>query len=177
MKEGMLFIWAEKELISEILDHFEGQGFEYVENMVYVMLDADKKQSVERFNNTDATPAIGRESYRFIRKGHKTLLFLRRSWAKQNKTSSENKVPLELRHQRTGDVVFDWIDPANPFKKPEYYVYKLIETLLPKAHAKLLPAGSTAPTKVDEARALKMVELWAHDDTPRQGWLKVCSLR
>jgi hypothetical protein len=23
MKEGMLFIWAEKELISEILDHFE----------------------------------------------------------------------------------------------------------------------------------------------------------
>lgn len=43
MKEGMLFIWAEKELISEILDHFETQGFEYVENMVYVMLDQDMK--------------------------------------------------------------------------------------------------------------------------------------
>ena len=44
MREGMLFIWAEKELISEILDHFEPQGFEYVENMVYVMTDHDKKQ-------------------------------------------------------------------------------------------------------------------------------------
>ena len=44
MKEGMLFIWAEKELIGEILDHFEQQGFEYVENMVYVMLDPNMKQ-------------------------------------------------------------------------------------------------------------------------------------
>ena len=39
MKEGMLFVWAEKELIGEILDHFSAQGFDYVENMVYVMLD------------------------------------------------------------------------------------------------------------------------------------------
>lgn len=50
---------------------------------------------------------------------------------------------LELRHQRTGDVVFDWrgkpfivlnyLDPINPYAKPQYYTYKLIETLLPKA--------------------------------------------
>ena len=39
MKEGILFIWAEKELISEIIWHFEAQGFTYVENMVYVMID------------------------------------------------------------------------------------------------------------------------------------------
>lgn len=51
MKEGMLFIWAEKELISEILDHFEGQGFEYVENMVYVMLDQDMKNGKCLFLN------------------------------------------------------------------------------------------------------------------------------
>ena len=43
MKEGILFIWAEKELISEILTHFEAQGFEYVENMVYIMLDPSVK--------------------------------------------------------------------------------------------------------------------------------------
>lgn len=43
MREGILFIWAEKELIGEILDHFEAQGFEYVENMVYVMLDPSLK--------------------------------------------------------------------------------------------------------------------------------------
>ena len=133
--------------------------------------------AVEQYRNTDATPAIARQDYRFIRKGHKTLLFLRRSWAKQNKSSSEVKVPLELRHQRTGDVVFDWVNDCNPFQKPEYYVYKLIETLLPKAHAKLLPQGKHAQTKIDDEKRLKMVELWAPDDTPRQNWLKVCSLR
>ena len=90
--------------------------------------------------------------------------------------SSETKVPLELRHQRTGDVVFDWVDPANPFKKPNYYVYKLIETLLPKAHAKI-PTGQATPANAAKDMSLKMVELWAADDTPRQGWLKVCSLR
>ena len=47
MKEGMLFIWAEKELIGEILDHFEPQGFDYVENMVYVMLDPSMKEEVK----------------------------------------------------------------------------------------------------------------------------------
>ena len=89
-----------------------------------------------------------------------------------------------MRHQRTGDVVFDWVDPANPFKKPSYYVYKLIETLLPKAMAKIpKPTKEKGAVKkptqadIDEGRRLKMVELWAHDDTPRKGWLKVVSLR
>lgn len=48
MKEGMLFIWSEKELIGEILDHFYQQGFDYVENMVYVMLDPSLKQGKYR---------------------------------------------------------------------------------------------------------------------------------
>jgi hypothetical protein len=43
MREGIMFIWAEKELIGEIIDHFEPQGFEYVENMVYVMLNPAMK--------------------------------------------------------------------------------------------------------------------------------------
>ena len=79
MKEGLLFIWAEKELIGQIINHFETQGFEYVENMVYIMLNPDLKTEVDQYRNTDATAAITREGYRFIRKGHKTLLFLRRS--------------------------------------------------------------------------------------------------
>ena len=48
MREGILFIWAEKELIQEIILHFETQGFEYVENMVYVMLDPSMKEG--KFN-------------------------------------------------------------------------------------------------------------------------------
>lgn len=77
--------------------------------------------------------------------------------------------PLELRHQRTGDVVFDWVDDKNRFKTPEYYTYKLIETLLPKAMMKM-PIGAESKKE----RKFKLVELWASDETPRKGWLKVC---
>ena len=76
--------------------------------------------------------------------------------------------------------MFDWVDQDNPFKKPEYYVYKLIETLLPKAHAKLVTPGQkggVSAQKIEDERRLKMVELWAPDDQPRLSWLKVCSLR
>ena len=55
---------------------------------------------------------------------------------------------LELRHQRTGDVVFDWYDPVDPYAKPQYYTYKLIETLLPKAMVDLKKSPN-----------LKMIEL------------------
>jgi hypothetical protein len=44
MREGILFIWVEKELISMVLDHFETQGFLYVENVAYVMLDKKKQK-------------------------------------------------------------------------------------------------------------------------------------
>lgn len=44
MKEGILFIWVEKELISIVMDHFETQGFLYVENVAYVMLDPAEKK-------------------------------------------------------------------------------------------------------------------------------------
>jgi len=89
---------------------------------------------------------------------------------------AEKPPALELRHQRTGDVVFDWTNPANPFSKPTYYTYKLIETLLPKAMNKL-PAKQCTPGQFDEARRIKMIELWAGDSEPRKGWLKLVSLR
>ena len=93
---------------------------------------------------------------------------------------------LELRHQRTGDVVFDWKDDKNPQAKPDFYMYKLIEILLPKA----------APDKKDRKKNggiykstmknmskkespnchLKMIELWAHQDKNRSGWMKVIGM-
>jgi len=82
---------------------------------------------------------------------------------------------LELRHQRTGDVVFDWTDPTDPFKKPWYYTYKLIETLLPKA-MNSMPKEKTTEDHADTLRKIKMVELWAPNETKRKGWLKVKSL-
>ena len=78
MKDGILFIWVEKELIFEVIVFFETQGFAYIENMCYVMLDPKEKDSVEKLKNTDATPAIARRPYKFINKAKKTLLMLRR---------------------------------------------------------------------------------------------------
>lgn len=79
MRDGILFIWAEKELIYEIVIHFEKQGFAYVENVTYCMLDKKEQRSTVLRNTTDATPAIARKNYDFLNKSHKTLLMLRRT--------------------------------------------------------------------------------------------------
>jgi len=42
-------------------------------------------------------------------------------------------------------------------------MYKLIETLLPKSMVD------------EEKKHLRMIELWAHDPTPRKGWMKFVS--
>lgn len=52
----------------------------------------------------------------------------------------------------------------------------MIETLLPKAMNKLL-TGQFTKDAYEKARKFKMIELWAKDDKPRKGWLKVVSLR
>ena len=71
--------------------------------------------------------------------------------------------PLELRHQRTCDVCFDFKDLNVQNYKPNEYMYKLIETLLPKSMVD------------EEKKHLRMIELWAHDPTPRKGWMKFVS--
>ena len=44
MKDGMLFIWVEKEYIMRIVRHLETQNFFYVENVCYVMLDRNMEK-------------------------------------------------------------------------------------------------------------------------------------
>jgi tRNA1(Val) A37 N6-methylase TrmN6 len=44
MKDGLLFIWVEKEIIADLIKCFEDQDFFYVENVCYIMLDQNKKQ-------------------------------------------------------------------------------------------------------------------------------------
>lgn len=44
MKDGMIFIWVEKEHIAEIICHLETQNFFYVENVCYVMLDPNMRR-------------------------------------------------------------------------------------------------------------------------------------
>jgi len=62
----------------------------------------------------------------------------------------------------------------NPQFKPDFYIYRLIEILLPRAMCEKIKKN---PKDIkSQAPKLKMVELWAQNDKPRKGWLKVIGL-
>lgn len=102
MKDGLLFIWVEKEYISKLIKFFEELDFYYVENMCYIMLDQNKKEEIDLTRQTNINDSFVRQKYSFLQKSKKTLLILRRT---SNKKAC---CTLELRHQRTCDVCFDW---------------------------------------------------------------------
>ena len=70
------------------------------------MLEPKMEKEVRNFATIDATPAFIQEDYTYLKKSHKSLLMFRRI--------SKDDSKLELRHQRTGDVVFDWYDEMKP---------------------------------------------------------------
>jgi N6-adenosine-specific RNA methylase IME4 len=139
IRSGFVFVWVDKELIAEVLEVMEREGFKYVENLVWVRQDADNSFRLEQ------SAYFGRTK--------STLLMCRR-------VTNER---LELRHQRTPDVVFDFVthDPFSRRERRPQAVYRMIETLLPTAQ----PSG--APTQ--------LVELWTSGPGARQrGWVQVC---
>lgn len=70
--------------------------------------------------------------------------------------------------------MFDWYQDMNPQFKPDFYIYRLIEILLPRAMCEKIKKN---PKDIkSQAPKLKMVELWAQNDKPRKGWLKVIGL-
>jgi hypothetical protein len=75
-----------------------------------------------------------------------------------------NKRYLELRHQRTGDAVFDFKEVGSPLYKPYDYIYRLIEILLPKANYK-------------QGECLKMMEIFGRKDYKRKGWINICQTK
>lgn len=102
MKDGLVFIWVEKEYISQLIKCFESQDFIYVENMCYVMLDQNMKEDTDCTRQINIEDSFVHENSTFLRKSKKTLLIFRRM---SNKKAT---CTLELRHQRTCDVCFDW---------------------------------------------------------------------
>ncbi|KAL4454201.1 hypothetical protein ABPG74_012158 [Tetrahymena malaccensis] len=117
----------------------------------YVMNNLDILKS------TDINNLFLRNNYPYFKKTRHTLLMFRRIGDKNQK--------LELRHQRTSDVVFEVTDEQDPSKVDtmmKEYVYQMIETLLPKAQ--FIPG-------VD--KHLKMMELFANPDNYRNGWISV----
>lgn len=144
------------------------------------MLDQRKKAKIDNSREIDITDSFVKQDYEYLKKTKKTLLIFRRVSQKKAKCT------LELRHQRTCDVCFDWAfskdaneesayenqgnslinydgieRPSDCTFKPNNYMYKMIETMLPKA---------MVDPKINHIRLL---ELWGQNDTPRMGWTKI----
>ncbi len=103
--------------------------------LIKITIEVDDAKTI------DVSPAYVRDDYTYIKKSHKTLLIFRRLLKK-------SATPLELRHQRTCDVCFDFKDPKQDCNyKPNDFIYKMIETMLPK-------------TQVDDSKKhLRLIEL------------------
>lgn len=44
MEDGLVFVWVEKELISDVIKVLEKKNLVYVENVAWVTLDNSKKE-------------------------------------------------------------------------------------------------------------------------------------
>ncbi|RKP14700.1 hypothetical protein BJ684DRAFT_6031, partial [Piptocephalis cylindrospora] len=137
---GFLFVWTPKALIARMLKVTTAWGLRYVENICWVKLDAAHHTIHGGLSTT-------------IGESKMTLLILRKEG------------DLELRHQRSPDVVFDFVVPRLPGQvrdeKPSF-LYKVIETLLPGAKW----------TEGAEA-GQGFLELWAMHPRGRPGWTTV----
>jgi hypothetical protein len=103
MKEGLIFVWTEKEHISDVIDYFENMNIKYVENLVWVKLDPkSNSKSSEKTDPFNLTNLFKKDQYNYFAKTHVTLLIFRKFM------DNTTKRTLELRHQRTGDAVFDY---------------------------------------------------------------------
>ena len=45
MKEGLIFVWVERDLMADVIDYFEDKDIKYVENLIWVKLDPQHKGS------------------------------------------------------------------------------------------------------------------------------------
>ena len=137
MKNGLVFLWSHKSETKEWVETLDKFKFQYVENLVWVQVDEKRVKKAGGLETlTDfTTELLSCQDHAPFAVAHRTLLMFRRVPAQK----------LELRHQRSCDVVFD-------YSHPQQYVYHMIETLLPAAGQKL--------------------ELWA-TGTSREEWLHV----
>ena len=87
MEEGLIFVWSEKEHLSNIIDHFEAKGIKYVENLIWIILDPAKKSNyliynLDTISSTDdpfnLSNSFKSENYKYFSKSHLTLLIFRK---------------------------------------------------------------------------------------------------
>jgi len=129
--EGFVFIWVQKTDIMAVMQAMYEEGFQYVENLTWVQLGLG--------NDVVQAPSD------FLRRSHATLYFFRHPTRGRD---------IELRHQRSPDVVFDGVLGCEGRRDLPGESYAAIETLLPGGAGQFL-------------------ELWAPRNSPRPGWTRV----
>lgn len=149
---GMVFLWTPKEELARTVSTMLSAGYQYVENLIWVRKYANNRvrpMTVAQSSEAVA-PLTGTVK--------QTLLFFRRF-----KKGRE----LELRHQRTADVVIDFVKPPSTWtqaedleRKPDR-IYETIETLLPNA------------VYSHERKEGRLLELWARKGAARRHWTAV----
>ncbi|KAI8063911.1 hypothetical protein BC940DRAFT_242852 [Gongronella butleri] len=140
MSTGLIFIWIHKLIQADVVRMMYGLGCKYVENLVWF-----KKAA----NNAPVDIPMP-----YIATTKEILLMFKKGEG------------IDLRHQRSPDVIIDfevplaeWIDEEFTTPKPES-VYEMIETLLPEGGYH------------QELQHGRFVELWTKRANPkREGWI------
>eukprot|EP00958_Prasinococcus_capsulatus_P001391 scaffold121_cov412-Prasinococcus_capsulatus_cf.AAC.8 len=133
---GFVCVWVEKHVLGDVVEVLDKWSFDYIENFTWVLWNGNTHMKKE------AAP--------YFCKSHTTMLMFRKyvrpvGWRAEGKE-------IELRHQRTPDVVSDFVRVLQGTERKPEQAYKAVETLLPDGMGQFL-------------------ELWATD--PRKGWTSV----
>lgn len=115
---GIVCVWTPKELVQQVCKTMLQKGYAYIENMTWVYMVP---------NNTIYT---GDSQY--ARLSHLTLYMFR---------AIDRSVNIELRHQRSPDVVFDYLKAGD---KCPVETYTTLEILLPQSKGKLMEVWGTS---------------------------------
>ncbi|CAO3595725.1 unnamed protein product [Absidia cylindrospora] len=140
MSAGLIFIWTHKLIQADVVRMMYSLDCKYVENLVWF------KKSVNNVPLDQPSP--------YISSTKEILLMFKKGDG------------IELRHQRSADVIIDFEQPASRWVHEEFTepkppaVFDMIETLLPRAgYNEALERG-------------RFVELWAkRAATRRKGWM------
>mmetsp|Transcript_331 Transcript_331/g.678 ORF Transcript_331/g.678 Transcript_331/m.678 type:complete len:818 (-) Transcript_331:253-2706(-) len=153
LPSGFVYIWTPKHLILRVLRALEKMDLHYVENAVCV------KQHVHNDFYCESSP--------YIRQSKDTLLICRKG--RKNKSGKITWEKVEIRHQRTSDVHFEFLRRENadggPHLYAHNYVHNMVETMLPHARFNPVAAEPPAPPKATgEAASRKKVKIRMEED-------------
>lgn len=154
---GFVFVWSRKEHIAAVVDTMASMQYVYVESLAWVLLSPGNAVLRLPPAPPPAPPALPLAAAR----SHRTLLFFRRA-----DSAAPGTRDIELRHQRSPDVVLDCaVAAAGGGWRVPSQVYAAIETMLPTSGG--VGGGGGGGEGDDDSVVLGgRLELWAE----RQEW-------